>query len=88
MVFFLLVLYFEDEKRRLSRMPLRGTEAPETIKRIVGYVLDWIPKANAQYTAHIKYQALQEQRAKEARRKAEIERLEKEIAISDLIAQL
>jgi len=76
-----------DGKYAIS-MPLRGTEAPDTIKRIVGYVLDWIPKANAQYTAHIKYQALQEQRAKEARRKTEIERLEKENAISDLLAQL
>lgn len=69
-------------------MPLRGYESPDNVKNIVQNIVDWIPKANAHYTAYLKQVARQKQREDEAKRKAEIERLERENAISDILAGL
>lgn len=69
-------------------MPLRGYESPDTVKNIVQNVADWIPKANTQYTAYLKQAARQKRREDEAKRKAEIERLEREGRICDIIASL
>lgn len=69
-------------------MPLRGYESPDSVKSIVLNVVDWIPKANAHYTAYLKQAARQKQREDEAKRKAEIERLERENAISDVLVGL
>lgn len=76
-----------DGKSAIS-MPLRGTDSPETIKRIVSDVQDWIPKANANYSAYVKQKMQQEQREKEVKRKTEIERLERENSISALLSTL
>lgn len=69
-------------------MHLHAKESPDTIKMIVKDVLDWIPKANARYTADIKRIAQQEQREREAARKAEIAKLERESSISAILAQI
>lgn len=69
-------------------MPVYANESPNSIKTIVENVLDWIPKANARYSAHVKSVARQEQREREAARKAEIAKLERENELASLIASL
>lgn len=69
-------------------MPIHTSEAPESIKKIVENVIDWIPKANTAYSVHIKRVAQQEQREREAARKAEIVELERKNTISTILAQL
>lgn len=69
-------------------MPVYSSESPNSIKTIVENVLDWIPKANAKYSAHIKQVAQQEQREREAARKAEIAKLDRESSISAILAQI
>lgn len=69
-------------------MPIRTSESPDSIKKIVENVIDWVPKANAAYSSHIKRIAQLEQQEREAARKAEIEKLERENSISAILAQL
>lgn len=87
-----LVSYRPDKLQKSGKcaigMPVRTSESPETIKKIVENVLDWIPKANARYSAHVKQIAQQEQREREAARKAEIAKLDRESSISAILAQI
>lgn len=76
-----------DGKYGIS-MRLRGHENDNSIRTIVVDVNDWIMKANARYTEHIKRAAQLEQRQKEEARKAEIAKLERENSISAILAQL
>ena len=69
-------------------MPVYASESPNSVKTIVENVLDWIPKANARYSAHVKSIAQQEQREREAARKAEIAKLERENELAAIIASL
>lgn len=69
-------------------MPIQGDESIDIIKVVVKYVLDWIEKANIAYSSHIKNVAKQVQRKKEATRKAEIAKLERENSISEILAQI
>ena len=78
----------ERDGRYAISMPVRVSDSPDSIKRIVENVMDWIPKANTVYSAHIKRAALQEQHEKEAARKAAIEKLEKESELAAIIASL
>lgn len=77
----------KDGKYAIS-MPIYASESPNSIKTIVENVMDWIPKANAAYTAQIKRVAQQKQREREAARKTEIAKLERENSISAILAQL
>jgi len=77
----------KDGKSAVS-MHIRTSESTDSIKKIIANVMDWIPKANAVYSAHIKSVAQQEQREKEAARKAEIAKLERENEIAAIIASL
>ena len=78
----------EKNGRYAISMPVYASKSPDSIKTIVENVLDWIPKANARYSAHVKQVAQQEQREKEAARKAEIAKLERENELAALIASL
>lgn len=69
-------------------MPIHTSESPDSIKKIVENVMDWVPKANAAYSAHVKRIAQQKQREREAARKAEIAKLERESSISAILAQI
>ena len=69
-------------------MPVYASESPNSIKAIVENVLDWIPKANAAYSAHIKRVAQQKQREREAARKAEIAKLDRESSVNAILAQI
>lgn len=78
----------EKNGRYAISMPVYSSESPNSIKTIVENVLDWIPKANAKYSAHVKQVAQQEQREREAARKAEIAKLDRESSISAILAQI
>ena len=78
----------EKTGRYAISMPVYSSESPNSIKTIVENVLDWIPKANARYSAHVKQVAQQEQREREAARKAEIAKLDRESSISAILAQI
>ena len=78
----------EKNGRYAISMPVYASESPDSIKTIVENVLDWIPKANARYSAHVKQIAQQKQREREAARKAEIAKLERENELASLIASL
>ena len=78
----------EKNGRYAISMPVYASESPNSIKIIVENVLDWIPKANARYSAHVKQVAQQEQREREAARKAEIAKLDRESSISAILAQI
>ena len=78
----------EKNGRYAISMPVYASESPNSIKTIVENVLDWIPKANARYSAHVKQVAQQEQREREAARKAEIAKLDRESSISAILAQI
>lgn len=78
----------EKNGRYAISMPVYASESPNSIKTIVENVLDWIPKANVRYSAHVKSVAQQEQRQREAARKAEIEKLDRESSISAILAQI
>lgn len=69
-------------------MPVYSSESPDNIKAIVENVLDWISKANAEYSFHVKQVAQQEQREREAARKAEIAKLDRESSISAILSQI
>lgn len=87
-----LIGYGPEQLEKYGRngisMRLRGHEDEGSVRSIVENVLDWIPKANARYSAHIKQVAQAEQRKKESARKAEIEKLEKENRLASFIASL
>ena len=74
-------------KNKLA-MPLRKTENESTLKSIIGYIEDWVRIANRNYSQTQKHNAVAEQQRKEAARKAEIERLEKEEAFASMISNL
>lgn len=78
----------EKEGRCAISIRLHGIESSDSIRKIVENVTDWIPKANTAYSAHIKHVAQQKQREREAARKAEIAKLERESSISAILAQL
>lgn len=78
----------EKNGRYAISMPVYSSESPNSIKTIVENVLDWIPKANAKYSAHVKQVAQQEQREREAARKAEIAKLDRESSISAILSQI
>lgn len=78
----------EKNGRYAISMPVYASESPDSIKTIVENVLDWIPKANARYSAHVKQVAQQEQREREVARKAEIAKLDRESSISAILAQI
>lgn len=78
----------EKNGRYAISMPVYSNESPNSIKTIVENVLDWIPKANTRYSAHVKQVAQQEQREREAARKAEIAKLDRERSISAILAQI
>lgn len=69
-------------------MRLRGYESSNTIKEIVGNFMDWIQKTNVEYSNRIKRTAQLKQQEREEARKAEILKLEKEIEISKILANL
>lgn len=69
-------------------MPIHSYESIDSIKRIAENVKAWVPKANATYSDYIKRVAQHKQREKEAARKAEIAKLERESSISAILAQI
>lgn len=69
-------------------MPIQGSESPDNIKTIVENVIDWIERVNIKYSKQIKHTALEKQREREARRKAEIERLDRENSINAILSQI
>ena len=87
-----LVGYGPEELEKVGRyavgMPVHASESPNRIKLIVESVLAWIPKANAAYSARIKRNAQQAQREREAARKAEIAKLDRESSISAILSQI
>ena len=78
----------KKDGRYAISMPVYASESPNSIKAIVENVLDWIPKANAAYSAHVKRIAQREQREREVARKAEIAKIERESSISAILAQI
>ena len=70
--------YLKKVNKNQFSMPVRGNEKPETIKRVVGYIKDWVITVSREYSQEAKRRALAEQRRKEEARIAEIKRLEKE----------
>ena len=69
-------------------MPLRKTESERDLKSIISNIEDWVRTANHTYSQTQKRNALAEQQRKEAARKAEIERIEKEDAFASMISNL
>lgn len=69
-------------------MPLRKTESEHDLKSIISNIEDWVRTANHTYSQTQKHNALAEQQRKEAARKAEIERIEKEDAFASMISNL
>ena len=69
-------------------MPLHGLDSKNGIKAIVENVSDWVWKANRRYNENRKQVARKQQREKEVRRKAEIERLEKESEINRFLLEI
>lgn len=84
---------YEHEKLKKTAknelaMPLRKTERENDLKTIIGNIEDWVRTANRTYSQTKKRNALAEQQRKEAARKAEIERIEKEDAFASMISNL
>lgn len=84
---------YEHEKlKKIAKnelaMPLRKTERESDLKTIIGNIEDWVRTANRTYSQTQKRNALAEQQRKEAARKAEIERIEKENAFASMISNL
>lgn len=84
---------YEHEKLKKTAknelaMPLRKTERESDLKSIIGNIEDWVRTANHTYSQTQKRNALAEQQRKEAARKAEIERIEKEDAFASMISNL
>lgn len=69
-------------------MPFHGSEREDTIKRVVGYVTQWVDTVNREYSQSVKRKAIEEQRKKEAARLAEIKRLEHEDQMNTTINSL
>ena len=69
-------------------MPLRKTEHESDLKSIISNIEDWVKTANNEYNNTQKLNALAEQQRKEAARKAEIERIEKEDAFASMVSNL
>ena len=69
-------------------MPIQGSESPDNIKTIVENVIDWIERVNIKYSKQIKHTALEKQREREARRKAEIDRLDRENSRHAIVSQI
>ena len=66
-------------------MSLRDDESKETITKIVKNVKSWVDIVSREYSQEAKRLAIAEQRKKEAARKAEIKRIEKEAEVSSTI---
>lgn len=84
---------YEHEKlKKIAKnelaMPLRKTERESALKTIIGNIEDWVRTANRTYSQTHKRNALAEWQRKEAARKAEIERIEKEDAFASMISNL
>lgn len=84
---------YEHEKlKKIAKnelaMPLRKTEHESDLKTIISNIEDWVRTANHTYSLTQKHNALAEQKQKEAARKAEIERIEKENAFASMISNL
>ena len=84
---------YEHEKlKKIAKnelaMPLRKTERESELKSIIGNIEDWVRTTNRTYSQTQKRNALAEQQRKEAARKAEIERIEKEDAFASMISNL
>lgn len=84
---------YEHEKlKKIAKnelaMPLRKTERESDLKKIIGNIEDWVRTVNRAYSQTQKRKALAEQQRKEAARKAEIERIEKEDAFASMISNL
>lgn len=69
-------------------MRLRGNETLQTIKNIASNVYEWVLLVNEMYSNRLKEKAQEEQRKKEAERKAAIEKIEKENELAAIIASL
>lgn len=87
------VMGYEHEKlKKIAKnelaMPLRKTESESNLKTIIGNIEDWVRTANRTYSQTQKRNVLAEQQRKEAVRKAEIERIEKEDAFASMISNL
>ena len=84
---------YEHEKlKKIAKnelaMPLRKTERESDLKSIIGNIEDWVRTTNRTYSQTQKRNALAEQQRKEAVRKEEIERIEKEDAFASMISNL
>lgn len=84
---------YEHEKlKKIAKnelaMSLRKTERESELKSIIGNIEDWVRTTNRTYSQTQKRNALAEQQRKEAARKAEIERIEKEDAFASMISNL
>lgn len=87
------VMGYEHEKlKKIAKnelaMPLRKTESESNLKTIIGNIEDWVRTANRTYSQTQKRNVLAEQQRKEAVRKEEIERIEKEDAFASMISNL
>ena len=87
------VMGYEHEKLKKTAknelaMPLRKTERESDLKTIIGNIEDWVRTANYTYSQAQKRNALAEQQRKEAARKVEIERIEKEDGFASMISNL
>lgn len=78
-----------DRLRKIDKntitMSLRDDESKETITKIVKNVKSWVDIVSREYSQEAKRLAIAEQRKKEAARKAEIKRIEKEAEVSSTI---
>lgn len=84
---------YEHEKlKKISEnelaMPLHKTENADGVKSIISNIEDWVRTTNRTYSQNQKRKALAEQQRKEAERKAEIDRIEKENAFALMISEL
>lgn len=84
---------YEHEKlKKISNnelaMPLHRTENADSVKSIMDNVKDWVRTTNHTYSQNQKRKALAEHQRKEAERKAEIDRIEKETAFASMISEL
>ena len=69
-------------------MPMRVDESQSTIKDVVANTKDWIISTNGIYKNKMMQQLKNEQREKEQKRLAEIEKLEKENNMIDFLSSL
>lgn len=84
---------YEHEKlKKISNnelaMQLHRTENADSVKSIMDNVEDWVRTTNHIYSQNQKRKALAEHQRKEAERKAEIDRIEKETAFASMISEL